>query len=234
MGVQRALLQLPRPLNYTVQKIAKPVRSFFQSAYRLREIVKENAKLETQVFQLQNRQVLYDQYALENEQLKEELQFMKSSKLDLMPCTVIGRNPTGIIDTITLNCGSTEGAQIGKAVSSKGFLVGKINYVGSGFSTAQLITNANFFVDARISQSGQPALVRGSFNSGLVLEQVAQNEPLEKGMLIVTGGVNNKVPRNLLIGEVGEIFSGPNDLFKKAALLSPIDFGALEFVFLVK
>ena len=67
-----------------------------------------------------------------------------------------------------------------------------------------------------------------------MLEKVAQNEPLEKGMLIVTGGVNNKVPRNLLIGEVGEIFSGPNDLFKKAALLSPIDFGALEFVFLVK
>lgn len=233
-GFQRAVLQLPRPINYAVRRAAEPVRSFFAGVYRLREIAKENAKLETRVFELQNRQALFDQYRLENEQLKKELQFVKVSKLSLQPCAVIGRSPAGLTDSVALNCGLEVGAQAGRALVSRGFLVGKITYAAQGFSTAQLITSANFFVDARISQSGRLAIVRGSFNSGLVLEQAAQDEPLEPGTLVVTAGVSEKVPKNLLIGEVGEILSQKNELFKKASLVSPIDFTALEFVLLVK
>jgi rod shape-determining protein MreC len=231
---QRAVLQLPRPINYVVHKVVSPVKTFFSNAYRLREIVKDNAQLEQEVWELKNRQVLFDQYSYENEQLKKELQFSKSSKLVLEPCTIIGRNPTGIVDTITTNCGTSEGAEAGRAVTSRGFLVGKITYAAEGFSTVQLITNSNFSVDAKLSQSGKLAIAKGSFNSGLVLEQVSQDEPLEKGMLVVTAGVNDKVAKNLLVGEVGEILSGPNDLFKKASLISPVDFGSLEFIFLVK
>lgn len=233
-GFQRAVLQLPRPINYAVRSVAKPVKSFFSGLYRLREIAKENVELEAKVFELQNRQALFDQYRLENEELKKELQFVKASKLSLQPCAVIGRSPTGLSDSIALNCGTEAGAQVGRAVVSRGFLVGKITYAASAFSTAQLITSANFFVDARLSLTGRLAIVRGSFNSGLVLEQVAQDEPLEPGFLVVTAGVSEKVPRNLLIGEVGEVLSQKNELFKKASLVSPIDFTALEFVFLVK
>jgi cell shape-determining protein MreC len=46
--------------------------------------------------------------------------------------------------------------------------------------------------------------------------------------------VNEKIPKNLAIGEVGEIITGQNELFKKATLLSPVDFGSLNFVFVVK
>ena len=235
LGVfQRFALQAPRPVSFLVRKTTSPIKSFFSNAYNLREIVRQNTKLSDQVRALQAKQVLFDQYEQENQSLRQELQFAKTSKLSLQLCGVMGRNPTGIIDTITINCGAKQGAEPGRAVISKGFLVGKITYAAEDLSTVQLITNASFSVDAKISQSGRLAIGRGSYDSGLVLDQISQDEPLERGMLVVTAGVNDKVVKNLLIGEVGKVISGPNDVFKKTTLISPVDFGDLEFVFLVK
>ena len=231
---QKLALQAPRPVSFLVRKGVGPVKDFFSSAYRLKEIARENTKLSEQVRLLQGKQVLFDQFEQENKRLREELQFAKTSKLSLQLCGVIGRNPTGIIDTVTINCGVKQGAEPGRAVISKGFLVGRITYATEDLSTVQLITNASFSVDAKISQTGRLAIGKGSYDSGLVLDQISQDEPLERGMLVVTAGVNDKIAKNLLIGEVGEIISGPNDLFKKTTLVSPVDFGDLEFVFLVK
>jgi len=50
----------------------------------------------------------------------------------------------------------------------------------------------------------------------------------------VSAGINSQIPKNILIGEVSDVLSTSNDLFKKAALTSPIDFNNLEFVFVVK
>jgi len=57
---------------------------------------------------------------------------------------------------------------------------------------------------------------------------------VEKGWLVVTAGINQLIPRNLLIGEVNEAVSSPNDLFKKATLFSPLNFSNLQFVVVVK
>ncbi|MBI3231794.1 MAG: rod shape-determining protein MreC [Candidatus Doudnabacteria bacterium] len=231
---QRAFLQLPRPINLVLTAVSRPVKAFFANAYNLRQIAKENALFKEQLFDLRRRQALFDQISLENESLRKELNFFKTSKLALKPCTVLGRSSQGLADTITINCGLEAGAEVGKAVVSKGFLVGKVSYAAKGFSAVQLVSNSGFSVDARLSQSGHLAIVRGSFNSGIILDQVSQDEPLSKGMLVITAGINDKTAKSLLVGEVDEILSSPNDLFKKASLVSPIDFSDLEFVFLAK
>lgn len=230
----RTILQLPRPINYVLSAATRPVKVFFANAYNLRDIARENSVLKEDLLRLKNRQVLFDQLSLENESLRKDLQFSRTSKLALASCTVIGRSSSGLVDTITINCGSKEGAEVGKAVISKGYLIGKISYATEDFSAVQLIANSGFSVDAKLSHSGRLAIVRGSYNSGLVLEQISQEEPLEKGMLVVTAGLNNKTAKNILIGEIDELLSSPNDLFKKASVVSPIDFSSLDFVFLVK
>src|SRR3989344_4845386 len=194
--LQNVILQAPRPFVYIAGKISYPVKAFFSNAYSLKSIAKENAELRAQVWQLKNRQVLFDQFAQENQELRQELDFEKNSEFQLEPCTVIGRNPTGVSDTLTINCGSHQGAEVGKVVTSRGYLVGKITYTAEGFSTVQLITNSGFSVDAKLSKTGRLAIAKGSFNSGLILEQILKNKPLNKGMLVVTAGVNDKIPKN--------------------------------------
>jgi cell shape-determining protein MreC len=112
--------------------------------------------------------------------------------------------------------------------------VGKIIYAGNSESTALLATDADFSTDAKVSQTSDAGIVKGSFGSGLILDQLPQTSDLQKGWLVVTAGINQQVPKNILIGQVGDVLSSQSDLFKKAALVSPIDFNNLQFVFAVK
>ncbi|MCL5775333.1 MAG: rod shape-determining protein MreC, partial [Patescibacteria group bacterium] len=133
-----------------------------------------------------------------------------------------------------LNCGSADGVQEGQAVISQGYLVGKITYAGKTTSNALLAVSSKFSTDARLSQTNATALAVGSFGSGLILDQLAQTQNLQKGWQVVTAGINQRIPKNLLIGEVGDMLSSGSDLFKRASVVSPIDFDNLEFVFVVK
>lgn len=232
--VRLAVLRAPHPVEVLANTIVLPVKIFFSTIYQLKKITDENGQLRGRVMQLQQSLALVNQQALENEALRKELGFAKNSTQPLAACTVLSENPFGLSDALVLNCGSRDGVGEGQAVISQGYLVGKIIYSGPDSSTALLATASNFVSDARISQTNVTAIVKGSFGSGLVVDQVPQNSDLQNGWLVVTAGINAKIPKNILIGQVSGLLSGPTDLFKKAALTSPIDFNNLEFVFVVK
>jgi rod shape-determining protein MreC len=232
--VRLAFLNAPRPVAAITNDATSPVKNFFSTIYQLKKIDQENVELRAEVKQLQQNLVGLDQQSRENQALRAELGFVKNSQLPLASCSVLSENPFGQTDALVLNCGTNDGINIGQAVISEGYLVGKIIYAGPNSSTALLITAADFSTDARISQTDATALVKGSFGSGIILDQVHQTDDLQKGWLIVTAGINAKIPKNILIGQVSDILSADNDLFKRAALLSPVDFDNLQFVFVVK
>ncbi len=232
--IRTAVLSSPRPVVNLVKNTTKPVKGFFGTIYQLKNISQENTNLRLKVSELQQSLVQADQQARENDALRKELGFVKISKFQLASCTVLSDNSFGLSDSLVLNCGTEDGITAGQAVISQGYLVGKIVYAGKNSSTALLTVAADFSTDAKISQTNATSIVRGSFGSGSIVDQVPQSSPLEKGWLVVTAGINQQVPKNILIGEVGDMLSSGNDLFKKAVLISPIDFSNLEFVFVVK
>lgn len=232
--IRLAFLNVPRPVAALTRSATSPVKGFFSTIYQLKKINQVNGQLRARVLQLEQDLVNANQQSRENQALRAELGFFKNTTQALAPCTVLSENPFGQSGGLILNCGSKAGISDGQAVISQGYLVGKVIYTGPDTSTALLATAANFSTDARVSQTDSTALVSGSFGSGLILEQVPQTSDLQKGWLVVTAGINAKIPKNILIGQVNDILSSDNDLFKRAALLSPIDFDNLRFVFVVK
>jgi len=232
--IRIAFLDAPRPVAALANSAASPVKNFFSTIYQLKKISDENGRLRAEVKQLEQALVGQDQQTRENQALRDELGFAKNTQLNLASCAVLSDNPFGQTDALVLNCGTKDGVGEGQAVISQGYLVGKIIYAGPGSSTALLITAADFSTDARVSQTDAAALVKGSFGSGVILDQVKQTDDLQKGWLVVSAGINAKIPKNILIGQVSDILSSDNDLFKRAALISPIDFDNLQFVFVVK
>ncbi len=232
-GVRRALVNAPRPFVAAASWVSEPVHSFFGSAFQLRRIAEDNARLTREAADLKSQIVELDQLRLENEALRKELLFTRQSKLPLVPCRVAGRNPLGLTDTVTLACGTDQGVREGLAIVSEGYLVGKITYAGPSVSTALLITSSKFSIDAKLSKTNATGLAGGSFGTGLVLDRLPQREPLERGMLVVTAGLTDQVPRNLLIGAIGDLLSTQGDLFQKTSLVSPVDFSNIEYTFAV-
>ncbi len=232
--IEYGLLQAPRPVASVVRTVASPIRTLFSTLGSLRSVVRENTQLRGQVAQLQQQQVQYDKIKSDNDLLRNELKFKGQSKLDLEPCTVLSVDPEQLSDAMILSCGKEQGIQEGQAVISQGYLVAKITYVGSYTSTALLISNSNSSIDAQVSKNNTEGVVKGSFGSGMLLDLVSQNADVQPGDLVVTAGINPRIPKDILIGQIGQIISGPNDLFKKMSVTSPVRQRAVEFVFVAK
>lgn len=233
-SIRGYLVLAPRPIVQVGRSIALPVKTFFGTLYGMRGILKENTDLKNQLYVMQERIVLLDQFARENETLKQELGFREKPPGVLESCTVLAIDPEGLTDAMVLDCGEEEGVKVGQAVIAENHLVGKIVYSGNKTSTARLLTSPQALIDARVSKTGEEGMVSGSYNAGIVIDLLSQNQPLEKGDIVVTGGINSLIPRNIIIGQVGEVLSRENDLFKKAAIISPIRFNNLQYVFVVK
>lgn len=231
--LQNAVAQAPRPVIAATSAVIRPVRDFFSTIYRLNRITKENAELSGKLRQAQINRVEFEQLRKENDSLRAELGFARQSKLKLVPCAVIAQNSFGFTDSIILDCGTQQGVRDGMAVVSQGFLAGKVDFAQKSSSSAVLATASRFSTDARITQTNAAGIARGSFNTGLVLDQLSQNSEVQKKWMVVTAGISESVPKNIPIGEVGETLSSTNDLFKKTTLISPVDFNNLDFVFVV-
>jgi rod shape-determining protein MreC len=229
-----ALLNAPRPVIALVSDITVPTRNFFSTIYQLKKISVENGQLRSQVAVLEKELAQDQELTRENQALRNELGFAKTTQFQLASCAVLSENPFGQTDAVILNCGTNDGISSGQAVISQGYLVGKVINTGPRTSTALLITSSSFSTDATVSQTGKSSIVTGSFSSGIMLDQVQQADPLSDGWLVVTAGINPQIPKNILIGQISQILSSNSDLFKRAALTTPIDFSNLQFVFVVK
>ncbi len=232
--IKKALLYAPRPVVAIFKNVTLPVKKFFVTIYQLHKIAQENVILQNQVLKLQQDLAGLEQEKRENDTLRAELNFVKNTKQEVLTCNILSQNVFNFTDAITVDCGLEQGVAVGQAVVSRGYLIGKIINAEKGLSTALLLTSSKFLTDAKLSKTGVSGIVSGSFNSGLSIDQLPPDSMLEKGWLVVTAGINEKIPKNILIGEIGEIVSSSNDLFKKATIISPIDFNNLEVVSVLK
>jgi rod shape-determining protein MreC len=232
--IRSVFLAVPRPFIALGRGVAVPAKNLVVTIFTLKRIAQENSQLNARVIDLEQNTVLLNQYKLENDSLKKELGFLKNTSFQLQPCSVLAVDPQQLTATMVIACGQGQGLQEGQAVIAQGFLVGKLVAVGSSTSTVLLITHTKSSVDARISKNSVEALVRGSSGAGLILDLVPPDTQLQPGDLIVTAGISTIIPRNILIGEVGQVLSQQSDLFKRASIISPIRFQDLQFVFVVK
>ena len=176
----------------------------------------------------------FDKESRENEALRKELGFFRTAELQLTACPVLSNNEFGLSDVVYLSCGKEQGVSEGQAAVSQGYLVGKVIFAGQTVSSMLIAKSSKFLTDAKMSRSGQQGVLKGSFNSGMILDQLSQKTEVESGLLVVTAGIDPKIPKDILLGEAGQVISTGNDLFKKITVLNPVDFNNLKFVFVVK
>ena len=232
--IEYLFLQIPRPAVSAANAMFRPVATVFSTLTGMPKIVEENRQMQKQLGELRQQQVIWEQLKIENELLKNQLGFRNRSPYQLEPCTVLSMDPQNTSDAIILSCGQDSGIQVGQAVIANGYLLAKVVYVGTLNSTAVLITNSQSSVDAKLSKNDSEGVVKGSFGSGLVFDLVSQSADVSSGDLIVTAGIDSKIPKNILIGTVDQTLSGGNDLFKKTTVLSPLKANLVDYVFVIK
>ncbi|MHB8871271.1 MAG: rod shape-determining protein MreC [Candidatus Doudnabacteria bacterium] len=227
-------VQPSRPLVYIFSGVGNSFKSFFSYFSSVNSVNKKNAELSEQARKLLQENVSLQQYKLENEKLRDELEYRQRTAHNLVSATVLGKDPSGFSQSLVLNIGSGSGIKVGAAVLSQGYLIGKIVSVDSFTSKVLLVTDPQSTIDAQISATGDNGIVRGSYGSGMIIENLSQSALVNTNDRVITAGLSTEIPKGLLIGNVGQLQSQKSDLLQKATVISGVDLKNLEFVSVIK
>jgi rod shape-determining protein MreC len=227
-----------RAYGYSTGAVASSVGSskeLFKTFFTIRKLVSENAGLQQKINELsfENARLLTSRD--ENITLRKSLNLRQTSQLNLLPVEVIGSDPTGFNQVITIDKGTEEGvAQNSAVVVSPGLLVGRVTSVNPHSALVTLITDPSVVVSAVVADSGAQGLISGEHGLGLSFNLVSQNELIKTTDNVVTSGLAGDFPPGLLIGQIESIKSAGSDLFQKAFVSPAADLRNLKFVFVVQ
>lgn len=216
--------------NFTVDKVAM----FFGNLQSLGSLSSDNQKLIKENLELQSQLAILKEVQHENEILKKEMGFLNTKgDLKLIPANIVGRSISGYLKTIIIDRGEKDGLKQGQAIVSQGFLVGTVKTVFPDTAEVILITDNNSLVPVILQDSRGTGLLRGGL-SGLTIENVPLNIPINKGEQIITSGLGGDVPPGIMVGTAEEVVSREGEIFQKVTVKSPVQIYFLEFVFAVE
>lgn len=233
-----------RPVKGVVTKAVSPVGGaftsagsttgdFFQMLFQVRQITRENDKLERENSELRQRLADDAEMRQENKVLREQYGLPQPEGHTLIPARVIAYQPDGVRQFVTLGRGSSAGFKDGMAVVSGGSLVGRLTEVTASNSKVMLVTDPTFRVNALSQESRASGTISGHLGTGLVMDKIGQDEEIKVGHTIITSGLGGEVPKGIIIGKVQNVVERDNAVFKAAQVVTNVRFNKLEMVFVV-
>lgn len=233
--VEEVFRDLLSPVQTGVSRISRGISGGINSLYELVHLRRENAALREQVASLQNDVFSLAEYRRENEWLREALDFRDDVSQELLVAEVIGRLPTNWLSTITINRGRSHGVEPGMAVVGSAGIVGMVQHVTQRTATVILSTDPQSAVGGLVQETGDLLLVEGDpDHSGMLLARpLNKDTELDAGDTVVTSGFSHHYPKGMPVGEIVEIVPGRYDLSFTAVIRPFVDFGRLEYVFVV-
>lgn len=168
----------------------------------------------------------------ENAELKKQLNFKEKYHYDFILTKVIGNNLEGTEKTLIIDKGESDGIKTGASVVvGEGVLIGKIIKTEKDISIIRLLSDNQSKVAATIlNREKSLGVVEGGYGLSIKMNFIPRNETVQMGDLIVTSGLEENIPRGLLIGKVAAVENEAYQPFQQAILTPSVDYN--RFVFL--
>ncbi len=228
------------PVMRTFQGYSNGIYGFFDTIKSIERFKDENSRMRKENAEMAFKISAAKEIERENEILRKQLDFsdklcQSGTCLDWKIAKVIARSPNNYEKYIIIGLGSDEGIAVNQAaVYSGGVLIGKITEVFKNSAKVLLITSADSSVNSITQDTRTNGIVRGKYSTGAKLEMINQNEKLSDGDLIITSGLEEGIPKGLLIGKISNIEESANKVFKEANVDLFVDFNRIEEIFVVK
>lgn len=215
------------PINKTFYSLGQSTREFFGSQDDLDMLEEENQLLKDQIDHLliEKSQLIDENKALL--EINPQLVFLDEMELNSQAAQVVGLNTTGDSKIYLLNKGSNDGIKPGyPVIVGKGLLIGKIIDSGSSISKLQLITSNSSLLSGEIqNEQSSQGLLQGDVGISLNMSLIPQDDQIEEKQLVITSGLDDNIPRGLLIGTISRLTTKTGELFQSVSItpISPLD-----------
>jgi rod shape-determining protein MreC len=221
-----ALMVLVPPARFVAQ-MSSGVSTFFhinpsskQSADHMAEL---EARLRSQTIDYVQLRALEE----ENRSLRAQAHFITDRDLKTLGARIISRSLTDQTAVVTIDRGSLDGIEVGQAVvAENGLYIGRVISLSERIASVMLLTDVRSRVAASVPGVGRASGIIEGRGSGVAhFTLIPQSLPLNKDDVVVTAGLEEKIPTNLVIGLVNDVDSKATDPFKNAVIepLAPLE-----------
>jgi rod shape-determining protein MreC len=239
--IQRGAMVALRPFMKASNELDESINALGSeslSPARLREklssVEQDRDRLKLEVIQL-------DELLIENNQLREALQYREKSPLSLVATRVISRKPSHWYNTLVIDKGSSAGIVVDSPViipmGDEAGLVGKISEViGPDSAVVLLLTDEMCQVSAKLENSQEQGILNGQRGAlrtlpNLKLRYLSKEAVAIPGQKVISSGTGELFPANLILGEVISLSVGIIDV--EAVVKPLVNFEDLVDVFVI-
>jgi rod shape-determining protein MreC len=170
----------------------------------------------------------------ENERLRGLLGFTEASGLHGIAATVIGRDPSNWVRTVTIDRGSDHGIRPGFAVVDGRAVIGQTIVVGARSSRVLLLTDNSSAIAALVQGNRAQGIAEGSLGKSLTLRYVLKDYPVAVGERVIASGLDGVYPKGVLLGVVSQVQPDSAGLFQTVLVEPSVDLNRIEDVLVIK
>lgn len=229
--VGSVVIRLISPLQWGLRQMTSEVTDWRSR----RELETENSQLRQQVAQLAFDSSQLRTLEVENQLLREELDFVEGATYQYVTGRVVAAVAPEIMTAVVVNRGSHDGVVDGAPViTAEGVLVGRVIEVQPTTATIQLVSDSRSTVAVSVQNNDQTiGVVRGEHGLSIALDMVPRDEEVPSGSTVITSGLQAGMPRGLLVGVVDRLESGSSELFRQGVLAPLVDYRKLSIVTII-
>lgn len=230
---KNAIYFISSPFLKFFQQTSDKISSVLDFLLTIKDLSRENYFLREENQKLLQDNIILKEAARENALLRERLALGEPIARRLVLADVVGFNPQ-LGQYFLIDKGLADGLVPDLAVvSANNFLVGKVAEVGSRSAKVILILDSNCLVNAITQQTQINGIVRGSHGLVLNMEMIPADQKVDSGEIVLTSGLNDSIPKDLIVGRVAEVIKKESEIFQKATLQPAADFKRIESVFII-
>jgi rod shape-determining protein MreC len=190
----------------------------------------ENHQLRSRLTQLQIESDALQTERIENVRLRRLLHLEERHPYNLVAASVVARSLDRLGGSLTIDKGTSDGVEPGRAVLTPDGLVGRAERSTPHETRVLTLLNRDCAVAARIERSRVDGVLEWEFGSQPVLNlhYVSSQEDVKVGDRVVTSGLGGIFPVGIRIGTVAKVALDPNGLMKEILVDPAVNFRSVE------
>ncbi len=188
---------------------------------------RENGRLKDEVEQLKLETSITNELLIENERLRDLLNFKKLHPPASVMAQVIAKESSPSSRTVTINKGADDGIQKDMAVITPAGVVGRIQTVLSGTAKVILLTDPGSTLAVRVQRNREEGLLEGKIST-CALKFVSYYADIQEGDLLITSGLDGIYPKGLPVATVTKVTRHEASAFQTVLAEPAVGFSRLE------
>ena len=217
-------------------KISVSVNNFFEKWFRTPySLQKENENLKAQLINFEIFKAELSRFKNENNDLQKLLKY-SPEPFQKINAQIIGIGTDTTVHSLIIDRGLKEGIFVGNpVVAAEGIIIGTILSVKDHIAIVELINDNKSHIGVAITNSDKTVgIASGSHGLNVNIEMIPQNIVIAPGDEVITSGIEESIPRGLLVGHIASVQKKSSEPFQTANLALPLDLNKISWVSVLK